>query len=157
MSNRSRRKKSKSPNVFRFLNTKYGANSYDFGYFESLMLMKLKDMKRYFDKRLYATDEYYDQILRWLNICIRVGECFIDTADDKYDRHWSDDKKVNCRNCPDAWIKKTYFEEKAKEQSATCRGRSFDPEVLYRQDVWEAKARKLFYSIIAVHVEDWSD
>lgn len=61
------------PNL-KFISAALTAYPFDYGYFDNVMLMQLKSMKFYFEKRLWTTDETYDEILKWLNIAIKCLE-----------------------------------------------------------------------------------
>lgn len=152
MKRKYRKRKQLSPNVMSFIKDRDNLISYDYQYLEQLELMKLRDMRKYFEQRPYATDDYYDNILYWLGICIRLGECLVE------DKHWTDDKYVNIKTCRNELLKDIYNTNSGiKTINLGCVQRTIDEEKISRKMVWEAKVRRLYYLVRMYYTETWTD
>lgn len=59
-------------NKWRLVKESILGNPYDFGYFYSLQLSKLEEMKSYFEKSKYLCEDKKDEVIKWLDLAIKT-------------------------------------------------------------------------------------
>lgn len=116
---------------------------WDHSYYEDLLLHKIKLQKDYFQRRQYFVG--WENEVRWMSVCITLLTKL------KNSEYWEDEyynKKPSKRG-----FGEYYSQPKFQDYIEAC----CNKEGFVASDLWENKARTLFWKIFTWRYERWWD
>lgn len=128
---------------------------YDYGFFYTLQLKKLEEMKFYFEKSKYLYDDKKEEVIRWLNLAIKMLKIGYFNGNNERDLDYMEIiDNPDSENLALRYIIRCtkYVNIKNKYRFESCK--ALLPEDYY---LYEEKARCLYHKIIKEKSQLWWD